>query len=417
MPSGMYRRIENRLSLGRYMFGKPFRLFRLFGFNVKADPSWLVVVALVVWTISVQFRGMYPGLPEPFYWSLGVMGAVGLFGSIVLHELAHALVARRFDMPIRGITLFIFGGVAEMESEPPTAKSEFWVAIAGPIMSALLGLLFIFGLAPLGRATGMPLPLQTLITHIGVMNLILVAFNIIPAFPLDGGRVLRSILWALRNNLSWATKITSTIGSLFGLALIALGVWMIIRGEGNIIQGLWLAFIGWFLRNAAAASYQQLLLRRALEGEPVSRFMTPNPVTAPSEITVKNFVENYMYRHHFKMFPVVDDQGNLIGCVTTKQLKDVPHEEWDVTIIREIAEGCSGRTTLRPDTDAMVALARMQRFGVGRMMVTDGDRLVGIFSIRDVMKLMQLRMELNDDNGSHPEDTPVHPSEAKAVRS
>lgn len=392
------------------MFGKPFRLFRLFGFTVKADPSWLIVVALVVWTISVQFRGLYPGLPEAVYWSLGIMGAIGLFGSIVLHELAHALVARRFEMPIRGITLFIFGGVAEMESEPPTAKSEFWVAIAGPVMSAVIGLLLVFGLTPLGRATGMPLPLQTLIFHIGVMNFILVAFNMIPAFPLDGGRVLRSLLWAIRSNLRWATKITSTIGSFFGLALIVLGVWMMIRGEGSLMQGLWLAFIGWFLRNAAAASYQQLLIRRALEGEPVSRFMTPHPVTAPSEITLSDFVENYVYRYHFKMFPVVDGQGRLIGCISTKRLKELPREEWDTTIIREIAEGCSGRNTLRPDTDAMSALSRMQRLGVGRMMVTEGDQLVGIFSMRDVMKLMALRVEL-DESDEYDEESFVREGE------
>ena len=384
------------------MFGKPFPLFRLFGFSVKADPSWLFVVVLVVWTLAgIEFPAWYPGLSPATYWTMGVFGAVGLFGSIVLHELGHSLIARRFDVPIRGITLFIFGGVAELEREPPTAKAEFWVAIAGPIVSALIGLVSL-GLAFVGREAGWPVPVRGLLNYLAWINLVLVAFNMIPAFPLDGGRVLRSILWATKGSLRWATKVTSTIGAAFGLVLIGLGILAILNGAW--VAGLWTVLIGMFLRSAASASYQQLLVRRALEGEPVSRFMTPDPVTAPADITLREFVEDYVYRHHFKMFPVVDESGRLVGCLSIDRVKEVPREMWESTTVREVAEGCSGRNTVTPETDAMKALSRMQRLGVSRLMVTQGDRVVGIFSIRDVMKLMALRIELDDHAGADEEE-------------
>ncbi|MGC1272983.1 MAG: site-2 protease family protein [Planctomycetaceae bacterium] len=376
------------------MFGKPFPLFRLFGFSVKADPSWLIVVVLVVWTLAAYyFPQQYPGLRPLPYWLMGVCGAIGLFGSIVLHELAHSLVARRFDVPIRGITLFIFGGVAELDREPPTPKAEFWVAIAGPIMSALLGLAAL-ALWSLTAALNGPLPARALLAYLGMINLLLVAFNMIPAFPLDGGRVLRSILWAAKGSLRWATKVTSTIGSAFGLVLIGLGVFAMF--SGHLYDGLWTALIGMFLRGAAGASYQQLLVRRALEGEPVSRFMTRDPITAPADVTLRDFVENYVYQHHFKMFPVVDEDDRLVGCLSIDRVKEVPREEWETTTVRHVAQHCSGRNTIHPETDAMQALSRMQRLRVSRLMVTENDRVVGMFSIRDVMKLMELRVELDD---------------------
>ena len=382
------------------MFGKAFPLFRLFGFSVKADPSWLVVVVLVVWTLAAgTFPQQYPDLGRLEHWLMGIGGAIGLFGSIVLHELGHSLVARRFDVPIRGITLLIFGGVAELEREPPTAKAEFWVAIAGPIVSVMIGIVSL-GIYYVAASQGLPVPIRGLAAYLAFVNLMLVAFNMIPAFPLDGGRVLRSILWAAKGSLRWATKITSTIGTVFGLLLIGLGILSLL--QGYLWFGIWNVLIGMFLRGAASASYQQLLVRKALEGEPVSRFMTPNPVTAPPDITLSELVDDYVYRHHYKMFPVVEEDGRLIGCVSTDQLKTVPREQWETLSVREIAEHCHGGNTISPDTDAMKALSRMQRRGVSRLMVTVDHRLVGIFSIRDVVKLMALRVEL--DNAAERDD-------------
>jgi Zn-dependent protease len=389
------------------MFGRPFPLFRVFGFQVKADPSWLVVVVLVVWTLAAAtFPQMYRGLAPIAYWIMGVFGAAGLFLSIVLHELGHSLVARRFHVPIRGITLFIFGGVAELDREPPTAWTEFWVAVAGPIVSLLLGV-GLLGLWLATRAAGVPAAVVGLLAYLGWINLTLVAFNMIPAFPLDGGRVLRSILWAWNGSLRRATKITSAIGAAFGLVLIGLGVFAVF--SGHVYSGIWTALIGMFLRAAAAASYQNMLVRRALEGEPVRRFMTVNPATAPAEITLREFVEEYVYRHHFKMFPIVDADGRLTGCLSIDRVKDVPRDEWDTTIVRQVAEPCSGKNTVRPETDAMQALSRMQRLRTSRLMVTENGRVVGMFSVRDVMKLMELRVELDDRDAD--EDEPPEPRE------
>lgn len=391
------------------MFGKAFPLFRLFGFSVKADPSWLIIVALIVWTLAAfYFPQLVPEQRPQVYWIMGLFGAIGLFGSIVLHELAHSLVARQFNVPIRGITLFIFGGVAELDREPPTAKAEFWVAIAGPIMSVLISVIAIALWWVTGRA-GAPPAIVAILGYLGWINMLLVAFNMIPAFPLDGGRVLRSILWAIRGNLRWATKVTSTIGAAFGLVLIGLGLLAMLNGY--LYNGLWTALIGMFLRGAASASYQQLLVRRALEGESVSRLMSTDPVTAPPDVTLREFVEDYVYQHHFKMFPIVEDDGRLLGCLSIDRVKKVPRDEWDTTTVRHVTDPCSGGNSIEPEADAMQALSRMQRLRVSRLMVVEDDRVVGIFSIRDVMKLMELRVELDDHSAPGNEEPLSRPAE------
>lgn len=391
------------------MFGKAFPLFRLFGFSVKADPSWLIIVALIVWTLAAfYFPQLVPEQRPQVYWIMGLFGAIGLFGSIVLHELAHSLVARQFNVPIRGITLFIFGGVAELDREPPTAKAEFWVAIAGPIMSVLISVIATALWWVTGRA-GAPPAIVAILGYLGWINMLLVAFNMIPAFPLDGGRVLRSILWAIRGNLRWATKVTSTIGAAFGLVLIGLGLLAMLNGY--LYNGLWTALIGMFLRGAASASYQQLLVRRALEGESVSRLMSADPVTAPPDVTLREFVEDYVYQHHFKMFPIVEDDGRLLGCLSIDRVKKVPRDEWDTTTVRHVTDPCSGGNSIEPEADAMQALSRMQRLRVSRLMVVEDDRVVGIFSIRDVMKLMELRVELDDHSAPGNEEPLSRPAE------
>jgi len=222
---------------------------------------------------------------------MGVAGVVGLFASIVLHELSHSLVARRYGVPMKGITLFIFGGVAEMEREPPNPKAEFLMAIAGPIASLLIAIACL-GSYRLAQALGWPVEIQGVAGYLAWLNGTLVVFNLVPAFPLDGGRVLRSALWRWKENLQWATRITSQIGSGFGLALILLGVLALIGG--NVIGGMWWILIGLFLRGAAGMSYRQLQIRQALEGERVSRFMNTEPVTVLAATTVKNLVEDYI---------------------------------------------------------------------------------------------------------------------------
>lgn len=375
------------------MFGKSVKLFKLFGFEVKLDFSWLILAVLITWTLA---QGLFPhyfkDLSTLTYWWMGVAGAIGLFISIVFHEFSHSLVARKFGIPMRGITLFIFGGVAEMTDEPPSAKSEFWMAIAGPIASIVLGIIFLL-VSMGGRQTGWPVSVTGVFSYLGFINLILAAFNLIPAFPLDGGRVLRSGLWSMKNNLNWATRISSQIGSGFGIVLILLGAFSFISGD--FIGGVWWFLIGMFLRGASRGSYQQLLMRRALEGESVERFMKTNPVTVPSSISVDNLVEDYIYKYHFKMYPVVDN-SKLVGCINVKQVKDIPREERHRRTVAELADGCTADNTIDKSTDAVKALSAMRRSGNSRLMVVENGKLAGIIALKDLLEFLSLKIDLEE---------------------
>ncbi|HUF84626.1 MAG TPA: site-2 protease family protein [Acidimicrobiia bacterium] len=378
------------------MFANRIPLFRVAGIQISADLSWFIVLALVTWQLAHVFptaEGGAPGLSTAVYWAMGFVAALLLFASIVLHELGHALVAQRLGVPIRGITLFIFGGVAEMADEPPTARAEFLVAIAGPIVSVVLGVAFL-GLAGFAGTVGWPAAVVAVATTVGSINLLLVVFNMIPAFPLDGGRVLRSALWQWKGNLRWATRVSSRIGTGLGLGLIALGV-MVAIGTGNLLSGMWLALIGFFVRGAARMSYQQLLLRRALEGETVARFMHTDPVVVPRSIPVADLVRDYVYRHHFKTFPVVEGD-RLVGCVSTRDVRALDREEWDRQTVGTIAEPCSQENTVAPELDAMEALSLMSRTGRSRLLVAEGDHLLGILSLKDLLKFFSLKMELEE---------------------
>jgi Zn-dependent protease/CBS domain-containing protein len=375
------------------MFGKGITLIKLFGFEVKIDFSWLLLGLLITWTLAQGlFPHFYRGLPTATYWLMGVAGALGLLVSIVFHELWHSLIARRFGLPMKGITLFIFGGVAEMTEEPPSPKAEFFMAVAGPISSIILGL-GLFGITFLGDSMGWPQSATGVINYLAILNLILAGFNLVPAFPLDGGRVLRSILWGWKDNIRWATQISSKIGGGFGIALIILGLIEVITG--NFIGGIWMFLIGMFIRGASQTAYRQMLLRRSLEGEKVQRFMKSDPVTVSPSLSVEDLVEDYIYKHHYKMYPVVDD-GKLIGCVTINQVKEIPKQERTQHTVRELAQACSEKNTISPDEDAMKALSIMRKNRVSRLMVAKDNRLEGMISLKDMMGLLSLKIDLED---------------------
>ncbi len=377
------------------MFGKRITLFKLLGFEVHVDLSWLILAFLVTWTLAVGYFPMhYKNLAVPIYWWMGVAGAVGLFASIVFHEFAHSIVARRYGIPMKGITLFIFGGVAEMSKEPPNPKSEFLMAIAGPISSVIAAGCF-FVLAQLAEKTGWPLPLIGVFSYLAWINLLLVAFNMVPAFPLDGGRVLRSILWGMKGNLHWATRISSAIGSGFGILLVVLGV--VSFFTGNVIGGIWWFVLGMFIRGASQTAFQQMLLREMLKGEPVRHFMRKDAVTVPSSTTIRELVENYIYRHHFKLFPVVDD-GKLTGCITLARIKEVPTHDWDRRTVGELARSCDNGNTVTPDTDAVRAFSIMNRAGASRLLVVENGKLAGILSLKDLLKFLALKLELEGEH-------------------
>jgi Zn-dependent protease/CBS domain-containing protein len=374
------------------MYGKRFKLFTLSGFNVYIDLSWLIIAVLITWSLA---KGIFPyyfkDLPTHTYWIMGVVGAVGLFASIVFHEFGHSLVARKRGIPMKGITLFVFGGVAEMSKEPPDPASEFWVAVAGPLASILLAAIF-FGLDLLGQLAGWPVAVFGVFGYLAWINSVLVAFNLVPAFPLDGGRVLRSALWAWKKNLRWATRVVSWMGMGFGLILIGLGIFTFLFG--NLIGGIWWFALGLFLRQAAQMSYQQLVVRQALEGEPVRRFMHTDPVTVSPSVSLQEFVDDYVYRHQHKTYPVVNN-GDLIGYVNIKQIKEVPRSEWKDHTIGELAKNCSEENTIKADDDAVKALARMNRGHLSRLIVTDGqNHLAGVLSLKDLLNFLSLKVEL-----------------------
>ena len=374
------------------MFGRGIKLFTILGFEVKIDLSWLILAILITWTLAQGlFPEYYQDLSTSAYWWMGVAGMIGLFVSIVLHELSHSLVARRFGIPMHGITLFIFGGVAEMSDQPQNARSELLMAIAGPIMSVMIGLALLgidnaFG-------AGWPKPVHGVLVYLGFLNLILAGFNMLPAFPLDGGRVLRSLLWIWKDDLRWATRVASRIGSGFGVALIVLGGIDFLMG--NFIGGLWMVLIGFFLRSISQQAYQQVLIRKSLQGESIERFMKTNPVTVPPSIPVQEFVDDYVYKHHFKFFPVVEN-SHLVSCVSVDKVKQLDRDQWEKKTVRDIATGCSDENTTSPDTDPVDALAKMRRTGNSRLMVTRGRELVGIVALKDMLEFLSLKLDLEE---------------------
>jgi len=376
------------------MFGKRIKLFKLLGFEVRIDWSWIIIAILIAWSLSKGlFPSYYKNLSTQTYWWMGIIGALGLFLSIIAHEFSHSLVARKYGLPMKGITLFIFGGVAEMDEEPASAKVEFLMAIVGPLSSIIIALIF-YGIHAIGKQSGLAEPINGVVGYLAMINAILAGFNLLPAFPLDGGRVLRSILWGAKKNLRWATYISSRIGSGFGILLIVLGVIHVFRGD--FIGGMWWFLIGMFLQSAAKMSYQQLLTRKALEGEPIRRFMKTDPVTVSPSVSLEQLVEDYVYKYHFKMFPVVEDTDRLLGCVTTKQVKEIPRQDWGRKTVGEVASQCSSENTIEPQADAMQAISIMNRTGNSRLMVVEGGHLVGIIALKDLLELLSLKVELED---------------------
>jgi len=376
------------------MFGKRIPLFKLFGFSVHIDVSWFILAIFIVWSLANWFfPDRFGGLRPATYWWMGVAGAIGLFASIVFHEFCHSMVARRYGLPMKGITLFIFGGVAEMADEPQSPKAEFLMAIAGPISSVVLatGLLFLY---TVGKHAGGSLPVNGVLWYLWLLNYVLAGFNLLPAFPLDGGRVLRSILWTTSGNLRWATRIASQLGSGFGVFLIITGAINVFWGD--VPGGVWLFLIGMFIRNASQMSYKQLLVRAALGGEEIRRFMKSDPITVPPSISIEQLVNDYFYKHHLKMFPVCDGDL-LLGCVTSNQVKQVPREQWGKFSAADLFKPCSGENTISPQTDAVQALSIMNRTGNSRLMVVDAGRLVGVVTLKDMLRFLDLKIDLEGE--------------------
>lgn len=371
------------------MFGRSLKLFRIFGFDVRVDISWTFFALLIAMSLALGFfPAVYAGWPASTYWWMAAGGVIGVFFSIVIHELSHSLTARVFGTNMTGITLFLFGGVAEMQGEPKTAKAEFFTAIAGPAISVVLGAVFL-SLAAFGGAE--PAPITALAGYLGRLNLVLAVFNLIPAFPMDGGRVLRAALWALKGDLRWATKWASALGGLFGFALMMAG--FLAALSGNLVAGLWWVLIGMFIRSAAQGSYQQMEVRRLMGGVTVRDLMHKDAHVVPPALTIAELVDRYVYEFQQTAFPV-SEHGAFVGIVDTAHVKAVPRDEWSRKTVRDVMTAPQDAPLADPSQDAIAALQSLHASGADTLIVTEAGRVLGTLSRADVMKLLGLKMEL-----------------------
>jgi Zn-dependent protease/predicted transcriptional regulator len=368
-----------------------FHLLRILGFDVRLNLTWLLLALLIIWTLAAGlFPNNYPRLAQQTYWWMGLAGALGILFSIIFHELSHALVARHYGLPIKGITLFIFGGFAEIKEEPASPKVEFMMAIAGPVASFALML----GFSQLEQlATNHEWhPAFIGVSHyLAIINLVIAIFNLLPAFPLDGGRILRAVLWHWHKDLNRATRIAGAIGAGFGFAIMMIGLISFI--QGNFIGGMWWFVIGVFLRTAASASYQQQLINEIFSDKPVRHFMNSKLITVPSTTTLEQLLEGYIYQHHFKIFPVTQD-STLIGCISIKDLKKIPRYQWAQRTVGELYTPCSATNTVSADTNVNQVISRMTNLDSNSCyMVVDNKQLVGMVSLKDLHEFISLKLE------------------------
>lgn len=380
------------------MFTNKIDLFTILGFRVSLDLTWFILAILIVWSLAGgYFPSVIEGISTSTAVAMGVAGALGLFVSIILHEFSHAIVARRYDIPIKGITLFIFGGVAEMEEEPPSAKSEFLMAIAGPIMSFFLALVFqSIAMALPGAADESPL--VALFSYLALINAVLALFNLVPAFPLDGGRVLRAAIWWWTGDLDRATRIGAGTGRFLGSVLVALGFLNAVTG--NVVGGMWQALIGLFIIGAARSTETRMTMTTLLEDIPVRRLMVAHPITVPDDTPVDFLIENYFYRFNHKVFPVLRD-GVLLGCVRLDDVGRVPPEERAIRTAGEILAADSAARTIGPETPVLEAMKVMQVHNVSRLLVAEAGELVGMLTMRDIVTHIGIRRELGSATEAH----------------
>ncbi len=360
-----------------------FQLGRIAGIRISVNWSWLIVFALIVWSLAAAvFPSQNPGFSDGEYVALAVAAALLFFASLLLHELGHALQARREGVEIEGINLWLFGGVAQFKGGFPSAGAEFRIAIAGPLVSLALGVLFVAA----GFA-GLPNAIDGVVTWLGYTNLILLAFNLLPALPLDGGRVLRSALWQLRGDLQWATWVASGVGRGFGFLFIGLGLFMLIV-EGAF-SGAWLAFIGWFLLQAATAEARYVATKQALDGLRVRDLMIRQPVTVEADVSLGQFMDDVAWSQRYTTYPVLE-QGRPIGLLAFRSVASVPRDEWNTRRVRDAMIPREEVPVLDEDEPAIDALAELSTSEVNRGFVLDNGRLAGFLSITDLARALEV---------------------------
>ena len=402
-------------------------LFSVLGIRIRLDYTWFIVFVLFAWSLAYgYFPENNPGFTPGAYLAMGVLSSLLLFVCVLIHELSHSYVSNTLGLEVKGITLFIFGGVAEISKEPEEAVTELKVAIAGPVASLLLALLFkvlqlaleaavaspletviggavIGGAVQNGPALSGPSLLSAASAVLGFLyyiNIVLAVFNMIPGFPLDGGRILRALWWWWTGNMLGATRVASSVGKGFALFLIVLGFLQII--SGLLVQGIWAVLIGMFLRQAAEGGFRQVMIKTTLEGVRVGDIMTTEVVTIPGETTIREAVEEYIFRFHHAGFPVIgpgpggpgSETGGVIGIFTLTNARNTDKARWGEVTVAEVMDMITPRGILSPEDTALEAIVRMGALDAGRLPVVSDGVMVGIISRRDIMKVMEFKKTL-----------------------
>jgi Zn-dependent protease len=368
-------------------------LGRIIGIPIELDYSWFLIFALLTWSFAVSYYpAEFTDWSTALYWFTGAATAIMLFVSVLIHELGHSVIALGYKIPIRSITLFIFGGVAQIESEPPKASAEFWIAIAGPVTSTLLALFFFLFQPLLNQST----PLYGLVKYLASINLLLALFNLIPGFPLDGGRVFRAFVWWITRSLRKATLVAANLGRFIAFLFIFVGFWQMF--SGNFGNGLWIAFIGWFLESASSAQLRQQVIHEALKGHTVGDAMSRSFAEIASNVSLQQLIHDHILLTGQRTF-IVKNDGKVVGLLTLHQIKQVPRTEWSTTQVADIMIPDTGIKKVRPDAELWECFSMMNRDGVNQLPVMENGHILGMLSREDVINFFHTLQEFGHRSG------------------
>ena len=366
------------------MFGTSWRVARIFGIEVRVDSSWAVIALLITYSMYLRISFLYRDLSGGAAVGLAVLATVLFFGSVLTHELAHALVSQARGIRVQDITLFLFGGATRARVESRGPGDEFLIALVGPLTSLLLAGLF-WLIDVVGRGV-LSTPVAGMFGYLGWVNLLLAAFNLVPGFPLDGGRLLRSAIWKATGSFGQATRIASLAGQGVGWLLVAAGVVSLLGG--NLAGGIWFAFIGWFLVQAARSSYQDLQLRDLLRGVEAEDVMAGDLLRIPPELSLQDAVDDYFMRYDHGAFPV-EEQGRTIGLLTLRGVRRVPSEQWPIRRVRDLMVPLGDQVMVAPDARMDGVLGKLQDGEAGRVLVVQRGEVVGIITPSDLSRWLR----------------------------
>jgi Zn-dependent protease len=363
--------------------------FPVLGVEIRVDASWVFLALLIAWSLAVgAFPELYGGLPQVSYWVMALATVAGVGASIVLHELGHTLVARAFGMPVRSITLFIFGGVAQLAGRPRNPLSEFCMAIAGPLVSVALAALFL----TLSNIEPLSIELHGVLDYLGTLNFALAVFNLLPAFPMDGGRVFRSLVWLVTKDMLKATRIAARSGEVIGILMMVLGAFFGLLV--NLVGGFWWLLIGWFVRSMALNELYATEAREVLANVVVGDLMTTTPVTAPADMTVEAFVEQVLSRWPHDLIPIIRE-GKVVGGVGFKEISGIPRETWSTATLTDICTAITNIPVAERRLGVAEAFERMTAAGASRLLVVEDGQLHGILTLKDLARQVFLRTRLS----------------------